>query len=351
MTSKNPAWQWAALIALSAPLAWALHLADFPAALLLGPMLAGVAFGLCGVAIRTPGWAFAGAQAIIGCIVARAITPSILVSIAQDWAVMLLVVSATLAAGGLTGWVLVKYGALPGNTAAWGSSPGGAAAMTAMAEEYGADVRLVAFMQYLRVFIVVLTASAVSRLLIGAQAVTPSPSMSVFEPGFDAPLLPLLQTLSIALAGMVAGRAFRIPAGAMLVPMVAGTLFSTTGTVQLTLPPWLLATAYAALGWYIGLRFTTSVVRHAFRAIPQLLLATVLLMGLCGVSAWMLCAHLHIDALTAYLATSPGGLDSIAIIALGSNADIPFIMALQTLRLFAVILTGPHIARLVCRLS
>ena len=46
---------------------------------------------------------------------------------------------------------------------------------------------------------------------------------------------------------------------------------------------------------------------------------------------------LHIDALTAYLATSPGGLDSVAIIAVGSNADVPFVLALQTFRLLVVV--------------
>ena len=40
---------------------------------------------------------------------------------------------------------------LPGTTAVWGSSPGAATAMVLMAEAFGADARLVAFMQYLRV--------------------------------------------------------------------------------------------------------------------------------------------------------------------------------------------------------
>ena len=51
----------------------------------------------------------------------------------------------------------------------------------------------------------------------------------------------------------------------------------------------------------------------------------------------------------AYLATSPGGLDSVVLIAMSSEADIPFVVAVQTLRLFAVILIGPTIARLICR--
>ena len=58
---------------------------------------------------------------------------------------------------------------------------------------------------------------------------------------------------------------------------------------------------------------------------------------------------LHTDALTAYLATSPGGLDSVAAIAADSRADVPFVMALQTLRLVIVVLTGPLLARLLSK--
>jgi uncharacterized protein len=53
------------------------------------------------------------------------------------------------------------------------------------------------------------------------------------------------------------------------------------------------------------------------------------LIGLCGVSAWILMRLLPVDALTAYLATSPGGLDSAALIAAGNHADLPFVPALQ----------------------
>lgn len=348
MTSTRNIRQWAGLIILSCGLAWGFQAAAFPAALLLGPMVAAVAFGLAGASIRAPKWTFPAAQAVIGLMVARAVSPSILLTIAKDWPVIILVVSATIAAGGVVGYALMRAGTLPGNTAAWGCSPGGAAAMTAMAGEFGADVRLVAFMQYLRLFIVVLTASGVSRLLLDARTV----QSTVAPLGLDlsAPLLPLVQTLSIALAGMVLGRALRIPAGAMLLPLVAGAALNSAGIVALTLPPWLLDAAYAFLGWHIGLRFTPDVVRHAFRAIPRLVLATGLLMGLCALSAWVLCVLHGSDPLTAYLATSPGGLDTIAVIAAG-GADIPFVLALQTFRLFAVVLTGPFIARLLCRMA
>ena len=337
-------WRWAALLALSLPLAWLLQKGAFPAALLLGPMVAAIAFGVGGTGLRLPRPVFLGAQAIIGCLVARAITGSILVSISHDWMIMLLIVLTTVLAGGIAGWVLARFGALPGSTAAWGSSPGAASAMVLMAEQYGADPRLVAFMQYLRVVMVVLSASLASRLLLGVGHGAAIPEVVRLD---STPILPLVETLAIAAVGALLGPRLRIPAGALLLPMIVGALLNGAGVVAITLPPWLLGLCYLSLGWYIGLGFDRAVLVYAFRAIPQLLLSTLLLIGLCGLSAWMLTLLLHTDGLTAYLATSPGGLDSVAVIAVGSGADIPFVLAVQTLRLFIVILTGPPIAKLI----
>lgn len=339
---------WAALFFLSLLLAVVFHWAAVPAAAMLGPMLAGVLFALRGAELAVPHWAFAAAQAILGCLVAVSVTPTTLAALAQSWPVMLLVIVMVIGFGALTGLGLTWFGTLPGTTAAWGSSPGGAAAMTAMAASFGADIRMVAFMQYLRVFIVVITASGVSRLLLGHAIDAPATGWS---PDLDAPLVSLIQTLALAAGGVILGRVLRIPAGAVLLPMLAGVALNTTGLMTITLPPVVLWCSYACLGWYIGLRFTPETVRYALRAVPQLLLSVGALMALSGAAAWMLHAWAGVDALSAYLATSPGGLDSVVVIAVGSGCDVPFILSLQTLRLFAVILLWPFVARFICRMG
>lgn len=344
---SRPHLHWAGLLALSLLIAGLLEWAAFPAALLLGPMLAAIAFGVAGAGIRPPRWTFTAAQAVIGCLIARSFTPSVLASVAADWAMMLLVVATTILAGAVVGFVLTRAKVLPGTTAAWGSSPGGASAMVALAAEYGADVRLVAFMQYLRVVVVVLTASFVTRLAIGpAPAGAPVHDLWVLPP-----TLPFAATLALAGLGALAGVKLRIPAGAMMVPMALGTVLHAGGWLDLQLPPWLLGIAYAGLGWYVGLGFDRAIFVYALRAVPALMLATALLIGLCAASAWMLTWVLHIDPLTAYLATSPGGLDSIAIIVVGSHADVPLVLAAQTLRLFLVLATGPTLAKLIARFT
>ncbi|WP_449235378.1 AbrB family transcriptional regulator [Azospirillum doebereinerae] len=337
--------QWAGLLALSAGLTLGLDAVALPAAWLIGPMVAAIALGVGGATVRVPNSGFLGAQAVIGCLVAHAVTPAILVTILQNWPLMLGTIGVTVLVSAAVGWVFVRYGSLPGTTAAWGVSPGAAAAMVAMAGQYGADARLVAVMQYLRVVLVVLSASIVTHILMDGRAPLPVATDSVAAldlTGFAA-------TLAVAGIAGWAGHRFRVPSGALLAPMVAGALVQAVGGVTLQLPHALLTVTYAVLGWSIGLRFTREVLGHAFRALPQMLLSTGLMIALCAVSAWILVTLLPTDPLTAYLATSPGGLDSVVVIALGGGVNLPLVLALQTLRLFVVVLTGPPIARLIAR--
>src|SRR5215510_9052350 len=333
---------WPALLVASVFVAELAHRGGFPASYLLGPMLCAVAFGVAGIELRLSRPFQLFSQGIIGCLVARSLTPAILGSVARDWPIMLLVISTTVLAGGLVGWVLVKLGTLPGTTAAWGSSPGAASAMVLMSGEFGADVRLVGFMQYLRVVIVIFTASMVSRWLGGSAAAVPVGAVHS-----SVPVVPLLETLAIAIGGAAIGRLLKVPSGGLLVPMIVGAVLQSAGLVVITLPPWLLYVAYVVIGWYVGLAFDRVVLNSVFKATPTLVLSTLLLIGLCIGSAWLLTRLLGVDLLTAYLATSPGGLDSIAVIATSSHTNVSFILAIQTMRLFLVLLTGPLIARLI----
>ncbi len=131
--------------------------------------------------------------------------------------------------------------------------------------------------------------------------------------------------------------------------MLAGATLHVTGVLTIQVPQWLLALAYAFIGWSVGLRFTPAIVALALKTLPQMVVSIVGLILLCGGMAWILTLLLPVDLLTAYLATSPGGLDTVAIIAAGSHADIGFVMAMQSLRLLSILLLGPAIARFISR--
>jgi membrane AbrB-like protein len=101
------------------------------------------------------------------------------------------------------------------------------------------------------------------------------------------------------------------------------------------------------VGWRIGLGFNRDTVAAARRALPRILLSTLSLIGFCALVGFLLSRAVHVDPVTAFLATSPGGMDSVAIIAASSRVNIPFVMALQAVRLVAVLLMGPTLARFV----
>jgi len=339
---------WLALVAASALLGFVLHEAGFPASFLIGPLLAGMAFAVRGARLYVPRPFLLGAQAIIGCLIARALDPSILRAIADDWVAILLVVATTIVASTFAGWMIARTHLLPGTTAAWGCSPGAATGMVAMAEEFGADPRLVAFMQFLRVTMVVIVATLVSRLVFGVIAAEHAPGAAA-QP-FAEQLPGLAATLLAAAGGGIAARLLPVPSGGVFVPLIVAAVLQGTGVMTITLPPWLLIAAFSLIGWWVGLRFARETVLYALRAMPVMLVGIFALILLCGLSAAMLVWLVGTDPLTAFLATTPGGLDAIAIIAVGSNADVSFVLALQTVRLFVVIVTGPILAKLICRL-
>jgi uncharacterized membrane protein AbrB (regulator of aidB expression) len=94
---------WVALVAASAAVGFILHAAGFPASFLIGPMLTGMAFAVRGARLYVPRPVLLSAQAIVGCLIARALDPSILRTIADDWAAMLLVVLTTVVASTFAG--------------------------------------------------------------------------------------------------------------------------------------------------------------------------------------------------------------------------------------------------------
>lgn len=345
MLSELPPYQqWLALIAGSSLLSALLVFLKLPAALLLGPMIAAVLVEVGGGRIRLPRLLLYTCQALIGCMVARALTPDLLSIFAARWALLLAVVLSVIAMSALIGWLMSRWRILPGTTAVWGLSPGAASAMVLMAGAFGADARLVAFMQYFRVVLVATVATLVARIWVGSHATASTPE---WFPVVHAQAL--AETLAIAVAGGLIGRAARIPAGVFLVPMLVGAGLRSAGIVDIELPPWLLAVSYAFLGWSIGLGFTREILAHAWRALPQTTLAILTLMAFAGALALALVKVFGVDPLTAYLATSPGGADSVAIIAASSRVNLSFVMAMQTMRFLMVLILGPAVSRFVAR--
>lgn len=333
---------WGVLLAGSLVIGALLELLHLPAALLLGPMATAIMMAISGADIRMPKLVFTGAQSLVGVMIASTMPASIFGELAAQWPVFVGGVLATAVAAACLGYLMVRAQIFPGTTAIWGSSPGAASVMVVMSESYGGDMRLVAFMQYLRVVCCALAATLAARLF----GVTPGEAAAI--DWFPAiPLLPTLATLAAAFVATWIGVLIRMPGAALLAPMFACMALKFTFGMPLVLPPWLLALSYAVIGWTVGGRFTRQVIAHAARNFFRVLASVLCLIGICCVFAVALVLLADVDPLTAYLATSPGGADSVAIIAASTKVDVPFVMAMQIARFLFVVITGPATARLL----
>ncbi|MGI9132843.1 MAG: AbrB family transcriptional regulator, partial [Rhodoferax sp.] len=288
---------WALLLLLSALLGGALNAMHFPAGVLLGCMVAGIVLSSHEVRLEVPPTLFVWAQGVLGCLMARSLQPSVLMQLGGDWPLFLGATLSVMAASAALGWVLMQRQVFPGTTAIWGLAPGAASAMVLMSEDYGADVRLVAFMQYLRVVMVTAVASLVARLWASGSAAPASalPWLALVD------LQALGWTLLLALGASTLARRLRISGGPMLVPLVLAMLLQGGDWLHLELPQPLLALSYAVLGWSIGLRFNRAILLHAWRALPKVLAAIVALMGVGVGLALLLTQWAGFAPLTAYL--------------------------------------------------
>ena len=344
-TRRRLAAHWAALVAASIAGAWLLQRLHVSAALLLGPVFGAIVLAARATPVRVPAAAFVLAQAVVGCMVARTIPLSLVGEIGRSWPLFVAAVGSVIVLSTLLGWAMARWRVLPGTTAVWGSFPGAATAMVLMGEAFGADARLVALMQYLRVLLVGVAATTVTRLWVPTHAASASP-LSLHGPVHP---LAFAETLALVIGGAWLALRLRIPAGPLLLPMFVGVVLNDTGLLAIELPWWLLALSYALVGWSIGLRFTPDILRHAARLLPRVLAGICTLIVLCGGLAWALAHFAHVDPLPPSLATSPGGADTVAIIASSSPVDVPFVMAMQAARFIVVAFCGPAIARFVAR--
>lgn len=336
--------QWVVLAIGGVALGLGMERLHIPAALLLGPLIWAAFLGMRGMTVRIPRWAHQSGQAVAGALIALNLDAAILARTAEIWPVVLLFVFLTLVLACVVGFVATSLTGLDRDVTVWGFMPGMAGTMIALAHERGLDSRMVAFIQILRLLMVIGAMVAFGAVVVG-------PAVPHNEAVAGQSILSILPTLALTGLGVAAGRWLpMIPAGASLIPILIGGALAVSGVV-FAVPHWLVTVAFFCLGAQTGLRFTPEMLKVGAKALPMLALSVVLLLFLCGLSGVILSLISGMDLMSSVLATVPGSIDSIALIAISTGSDMSFVMALQTMRLFAVVLFGPPMARAMLHLA
>jgi membrane AbrB-like protein len=319
-----------------------------PSPWLFGALLLGLAVALARPGrLDVPDRAFTAAQAVTGVTLGTYLKASSLSALGHDWLAVVLVSAGTLVVSLAGGLGLARLTSLDAPTAALGMIAGGASGIVTMARDLRGDDRLVAFMQYARVLVVVLLTPVLIPLAFPGHHAAGPVTASGHEPVLGSGLEWVL-TAAIAAAGFSAARAGRVPAGALLGPMVIAGAITLSGLdAGLATPPALREAAFAVIGLQVGLRFTVATVRRVGRLLlPVLACILFLLLGCFGLAA-ALAATTDVSLLDAYLATTPGGLYAVLAVAVGAGANTTFIVAVQGLRLLVMVLLAPLAVRVL----
>jgi len=324
------------------------QLLGLPAAWFFGPLAVTATFAVRGFgAIFIPRAPYLAAQAVIGTALGAAFSPHSLQMIARHWGVVGFVVVSILLTSLLNGWVLTWWARIDARTAFLGTMPGGAGEMAAMSDSLGADTRLVAVMQYVRLLIIIASLLVVPKMLAhflpGPDAAQGATLVLTVAPAFTWNGLGLL--LLLVGAGYLAGVWRKIPAGTLVVPALLYLALSFFGHAPGRFPYPVFALAYLTMGLQIGSRFEPSTLTQMRRlAVPLLATTAVLMLCSVGLAIWLARA-LPLDGVSAYLAATPGGLDSVAAVASELHADSALIVTVHLARLLGVLLLGPWLVR------
>lgn len=223
--------------------------------------------------------------------------------------------------GFVGGLVLANHG-VSRETGVLSLLPGGASLMPAIARDVGADIRYVSLSQYLRLLIVSLTLP-----LVASQFT--SVTRTELEPYWWMWLL----VPALIVAGVCAGKLLKFPNPSVFGPMALTVLVGALVDVTIVPPPLLSIVGFLAIGWMCGGGLNVPALRRFSRLLPATLAYIAGLMLACAGMGWLMAKWLGLSFYEGYLATSPGALETVLVL-----ATSPAVVALQVIRLIMVVL-------------
>lgn len=320
----------------------ALALAGVPSAVLFGSLLGGMAHALTSpTEIKVPVAAFRLGQALIGVTIGTLVSVEALRRMGGEIGPILLVTLGTIVLSLLAGRLLALRRDVSPVTGAFALMAGGASGVVAIARDLGADDRVVTVAQYLRVFLVLVTMP-----LVTAVVFDPTSGVGTLASGDGSLGASLVYVALTVGGGLLVARVLPVSTMTLLAPLTIAAVVVSAGWLgEVSVPTPLQWLGYALIGVQVGLRFTRASLASITRMLPVvsgLIIAMIVLSALMGSAlAWLT----PVDGLTAYLATTPGGLFAVLATAADSGSDVTYVMAVQLFRLLVILLLTPLLAR------
>jgi membrane AbrB-like protein len=323
------------------------HIVHLPGAWMFGPLAASAMFAVRGWhAARFPNGIYIAGQALIGTTLGAGFSPATLAVIPQHAGIFTFAVVFILLTSLLNGWLLSRFTHLDAATSFLGTMPGGAGAMAAMSDSLRADTRLVTAIQYVRLLVILASLACVAPVLKAhTTSITSGTGTGIVFYSTHFVAWKFVVLLAMATLGWLASTRTPIPAAAFLVPTLLYFILSAQG-IHLGGWPWpLLAAAYTTMGLQIGGLFHPETLTMIRRVILPVIGTTILLLVASVILAFLVARLMHLEFVSAYLAATPGGLDSVAAVATDLRVDTTIVVSMHLVRLLCVLLFGPWLVR------
>jgi len=159
-------------------------------------------------------------------------------------------------------------------------------------------------------------------------------------------VVPVLIALTLGLLGWKLADRIRLPAPAMIGPMLLVAIAVLAGAPRVGIPVWLMITVQSVIGGFIGRRIDRSALRSVGAMVPAILVTTTWYVAGTAMIGLLVARLAHIDLVTAFIGTAPGGVAEMTALASTSQADVALVATMQATRVLASNVLVPLLARL-----
>lgn len=316
--------------------------ATMPLPWMLGPMLACTLAAILRLPVASPARVRSYVVVVIGVMLGSGFTPDFFNQIGV-WALSFSFLAVYLA---VTAAIIIPYyryvAGFDGPTSYFAGMPGGLSEMMIIGKEMGGDERAIALAHGCRIVIVVALVAVWFRLI---QDINLSDRSQFGTPFADIPAMELIVLLTAGVVGYFLGRMLRLPAPALLGPMLVSAAAHLSGATTSLPPRELVIVAQVFLGTIIGCRFLGTEPRAILRAIRLSIGATILMLCVTFAFAVLLHGLFRQSLEQVILAYSPGGLAEMSLVALAMDADIAYVASHHLLRISMIIFLAPLVFR------
>ncbi len=282
---------------------------------------------------------------ILGIMLGSAFTPQMLDHL-QYWAISFLwlglyVVVTTY----LVRQYYIRFAGYDEVTAYFAAAPGGLSEMILAGSAFGGDEARISLAHGARILVAVFVLSFGYRWL-GGYTPTSANAAANLDPISYSDFLWLA---GAGVAGFFGARLLRMPAYALVGPMIASAGLHVAGITASRPPAELVAIAQIVVGSMIGARFAGLPLRLVLRGIVLATGATGILLLVAVGFGLAVDATAKMPFSSALLAFSPGGLAEMSLIALALGVDAAYVSSHHVVRIFMIVVAAPLAFRLLRR--